>query len=271
MTTSENSPQSDLPGMESALTSSAAVSRARIFPSPAKARESTAQGRDSGRNTPVLLAKYDRATSSWKTSQLCLDGDYQEFSETWPRSGMTRNGTLFLLPTLELRTVGKESGSWPTPDAMVANLTEDLDNWQTRRERVKATKKNGNGFGMPLAVAARMWPTPDTQNHRDGSKLRKDNNLAEGGRHGVSLHHAVLWPTPSASDNRDRGNLSTPAIQRRLSKGKQIMLSMSVSEESGQLNPTWVEWLMGFPLGWTDLEDWVTPLSLKSPNSSGGQ
>jgi hypothetical protein len=27
----------------------------------------------------------------------------------------------------------------------------------------------------------------------------------------------------------------------------------------GQLNPTWVEWLMGFPLGWTDLEDSATP------------
>jgi hypothetical protein len=24
---------------------------------------------------------------------------------------------------------------------------------------------------------------------------------------------------------------------------------------NGHLNPTWVEWLMGFPLGWTDLED----------------
>jgi DNA (cytosine-5)-methyltransferase 1 len=24
---------------------------------------------------------------------------------------------------------------------------------------------------------------------------------------------------------------------------------------AGRLNPTWVEWLMGFPLGWTDLED----------------
>jgi hypothetical protein len=23
----------------------------------------------------------------------------------------------------------------------------------------------------------------------------------------------------------------------------------------GKLNPKWVEWLMGFPLGWTDLED----------------
>jgi hypothetical protein len=27
----------------------------------------------------------------------------------------------------------------------------------------------------------------------------------------------------------------------------------------GKLNPTWVEWLMGFPLGWTDLEDSETP------------
>ena len=63
-----------------------------------------------------------------------------------------------------------------------------------------------------------------------------------------------LWPTPSASDNRDRGNMSTPAIARRIAKGKQVMLSMSVSQESGALNPTWVEWLMGFPEGWTDLK-----------------
>ena len=61
-----------------------------------------------------------------------------------------------------------------------------------------------------------------------------------------------LWPTPQASDNRDRGNLSTPAIQRRIRLGKQANLSMVVSHESGRLNPTWVEWLMGFPEGWTD-------------------
>lgn len=33
------------------------------------------------------------------------------------------------------------------------------------------------------------------------------------------------------------------------------MLSMVVSDTSGQLNPDWVEWLMGFPIGWTDLKD----------------
>jgi DNA (cytosine-5)-methyltransferase 1 len=61
-----------------------------------------------------------------------------------------------------------------------------------------------------------------------------------------------MWPTPQSHDNRDRGCLSTPAIQRRQAKGKQLMLSMVVSEINGQLNPTWVEWLMGYPSGWTD-------------------
>jgi hypothetical protein len=64
-----------------------------------------------------------------------------------------------------------------------------------------------------------------------------------------------FWPTPQASDNRDRGNLSNPSVQRRLAIGKQVSLGQSVSLESGALNPTWVEWLMGFPSGWTDLKD----------------
>jgi hypothetical protein len=35
-------------------------------------------------------------------------------------------------------------------------------------------------------------------------------------------------------------------------------------ELNGALNPTWVEWLMGFPLGWTDLAASATPSSRKS-------
>ena len=64
------------------------------------------------------------------------------------------------------------------------------------------------------------------------------------------------WPTPNASDNRDRGNLSDPVVQRRIRIGKQIGLSTAVkpTQTGGSLNPTWVEWLMGWPLGWTDLK-----------------
>jgi hypothetical protein len=65
----------------------------------------------------------------------------------------------------------------------------------------------------------------------------------------------VMWPTPNASDHRDRGNLSNPAIQRRQRIGKQLNLSMVADPTSGSLNPQWVEWLMGFPVGWTDLAD----------------
>jgi hypothetical protein len=62
------------------------------------------------------------------------------------------------------------------------------------------------------------------------------------------------WPTPQASDNRDRGNMSSPVVRRRMAIGKQLLLSQSVDPTSGQLNPTWTEWLMGWPLEWTDLQ-----------------
>jgi hypothetical protein len=65
---------------------------------------------------------------------------------------------------------------------------------------------------------------------------------------------AKFWPTPSHGDNRDRGNLSNPSIQRRLRIGKQLNLSMVVSEKSGKLNPEWVEWLMGFGRGHTAID-----------------
>jgi len=44
-------------------------------------------------------------------------------------------------------------------------------------------------------------------------------------------------------------------------KGKADTLPSQIAEmegmdqtSTGQLNPTWVEWLMGWPLGWTDLQ-----------------
>lgn len=63
-----------------------------------------------------------------------------------------------------------------------------------------------------------------------------------------------MLPTPTACDTRDRGNLRHPAIAKRAEKRQQLMLSQACSSEPGMLNPTWLEWLMGYPTGWTDLE-----------------
>ena len=99
------------------------------------------------------------------------------------------------------------------------------------------TEENESGY----------WPTPTCDSATD---MR--SRYAQGG---MPLTMAVkMWPTPQASDNRDRGNASTPAIKRRIEKGKQVMLSMCVSSENGRLNPDWTEWLMGWPIGHTDLK-----------------
>ena len=73
-----------------------------------------------------------------------------------------------------------------------------------------------------------------------------------------------LWPTPRASEWKGVGPLGSKSHQYRLKKGYLDATVQEREQATGPLNPTWVEWLMGFPLGHTDLGHWVTPLSRKS-------
>ena len=114
------------PSRESQQTLFAEDSLARTSASPASTRVTVGQvltANEAGSGAPwrALLATYDRATRSWRTSQHCFletTGDgLAEFSETWPRSGMTRNGTAYQLQPLAPLTSGTESGLLPTPTA----------------------------------------------------------------------------------------------------------------------------------------------------------
>jgi len=92
-------------------------------------------------------------------------------------------------------------------------------------EAEKAGLFDKGQMGQSLSAMANRgelsnWPTPDASNHRDGAVLRTDNNLEQGGFHGVSLHHAMTkygqaapanpstdgsrqglsWPTPQTMD-----------------------------------------------------------------------
>jgi len=68
----------------------------------------------------------------------------------------------------------------------------------------------------------------------------------------------VVWPTPTA--HGENTSTRNEAHARRLANGMKYSsrLTQAVAQEEpesiGYLNPMWVEWLMGFPLGWTDLE-----------------
>lgn len=67
------------------------------------------------------------------------------------------------------------------------------------------------------------------------------------------------WPTPQASD---ADKWSHQSREEREAKGQAVRLPTAVSPQGGQggsLNPEFVEYLMGFPIGYSDLEGSETP------------
>ena len=65
-----------------------------------------------------------------------------------------------------------------------------------------------------------------------------------------------MWPTPAATDHKGSGKTGEfrDRLDYAVERGATKTHTYEKPQQSGQLNPTWVEWLMGFPEGWTDLE-----------------
>ena len=56
------------------------------------------------------------------------------------------------------------------------------------------------------------------------------------------------WPTPTAHLAKEN---ASPSEGRR---NEPTLTFQALKGQTGHLNPEWVEWLMGFPIGWTDLK-----------------
>jgi hypothetical protein len=184
------------------------------------------------------LAKFDPVSSSWKTVQLSLLGDLELSSVTWPRSGMTAGGRCWELPTLGRRISGTGFGFLlPTPSASEPEL-ERRQKHGTHYTTATGTKRRMNEDGttsnLGLAASAQTWPTPTA---------------------------VAKFRTPNHSDGRKWSN-DTQA--EREAQGRQVMLCHQL-QTGGSLNPQWVEWLMGWPLRWTDLKPSETVNSPSAP------
>jgi hypothetical protein len=157
-----------------------------------------------------------------------------------------------------------DTSSWRT--FQVSLLEEWATYWETWPRA--GTTRNGTASrrqpSVPLTsvTGSSSWPTP-TVADLFTDKL-ESSQQSEGSRHSVNLSQAVrwngyekrMWATPTEDGNYNRRGAS-PTSGDGLA-----------TQVGGQLNPTWVEWLMGFPLGWTDLEDSATPSSPKSLSGS---
>ncbi len=120
---------------------------------------------------------------------------------------------------------------WPTPKSSPSGP-----------DYARAGREGAGGDDLATAVARDLWPTPTSSDAKGRGK-----KYAQGG---TPLSCAAkTWPTPSARDWK-----SSNASPETMKKNARPLNETVTRGAGGALNPMWVEWLMGWPLGWTALE-----------------
>ena len=172
-----------------------------------------------GEKWRASFTKYSPDLRLWKTHQCSLLGDLEPFLETWPQWGLMRDGECWEQRTLAQTTRGTESGS----------------KQQMFPTPVKSEGHGSMAFKLTDAVQASMG--------KDMPKMQKNPQMWEKFKN---------WPSPKTRDWKD-GRTEGTSNRQSPDLGKVV----GQSKTTGSLNPTWVEWLMGWPLGWTDLKPLV--------------
>ena len=128
-----------------------------------------------------------------------------------------------------------KSAMWPTP------RQEDGESTGMSAARL-ATRDPDN-----LPTAVKLWPTPNVVDAKGGTR---------NGKGQTQLCHIVqtdarLWPTPASRDFRAPNNPDGASrLSRPPTSGEQLPNAVG-----GVLSPDWVELMMGFPPGWTAIDD----------------
>lgn len=193
--------------------------RVKTCRSLADALDLTEPDPGSGGRCAASSASYDPSTSCWRTWQLSLlTTQLESYSARWPRWGMTRRGEL-CTPPMWAPPIAEPGGSasrgWPTPTVC------------GNHNRKGASPTSGDG----LVTAVRQWPTPTASQH----------NFSESPE-SFFARRGIL----KAKKNNGNGAGTPLAVAVKAPQGVPV-------QYEGNLNPDWVEALMGFPPGWTDV------------------
>ena len=235
--------------------SSAEDSPARTSVRRVKVQELPASVRDFGRSISESLERFGLSLSSRKTVRSCEPVDSAPSSKTLTAWGMTCGGECWELGTSVRITRGTECGLWPTPKASAAG--PDF------------AELNRSNTGLSLQTAAALWPTPTSIEAGEGKFLTtlitREGHPAKRGQRAynpntgdhvqITLNRAVkMWPTPTARDHKDGTAESCQNVPPNCLLGREVHQRPPSTANHGSLNPTWVEWLMGWPSEWTVLK-----------------
>ena len=208
------------------------------------------------KSDPVgLLAKMLLDTSLWASTTCSL---------TWVGRATPHKRLLFQLRPSAQATDEIEYSLWPAPHANChtgsgekggggMNIQTAVKMWPT--PRANDAEKRGNVSVDPrngLPGAVKLWPTPAAQDAKNSTfpPSQYDRDTIPG------AVMRSLWPTPTASQDWKPIRPLAPS-EANGSHGTMLVGAVGHQEPQnvgGQLNPEWVEALMCFPIGWTDVE-----------------
>jgi len=159
----------------------------------------------------------------------------------------------FPTPTVADSRRGKVLGAmemFPTPTAHEAGAGEALKNLVTKDGRPAKlgerayNPKTGKHTQITLNRSVKMFPTPTVSDAIAGERIPQRSKK----RSANLIHVLRKIPTPTAQDGK---NSTLPPSQSQRDSIPGYLIQQGLS---GVLNPLWVEWLMGFPVGMTELE-----------------
>lgn len=233
-------------------TASLAASRASLIASPASASVGKTS-EISGRRLDGYSSNPARGSSSSKTSVGCfLRAARNAPGETfiaWAARLREDCSRRQKLATATNANASLSSPYWMTPRAGENDETPEAHH--ARRMRQDPSKRMG-ATGT-LSIQAKQWQTPNLVDAKGGDRHSLDQAQL--------CHQVKQWTTPSAGDGQRGGTITdgmsgTSLTQQvnTLYSRPDLMISRVGEAHSRlrrSLNPLFVEWLMGWPPGWT--------------------
>ena len=216
-------------------------------------------------NSCESYAWYDQSSSSWKTWQRSLITDWTLFSESFPKQGTMQNGQLYLRVHWEPAIEEVDGGSLPTPTAsdVEGGIAKDV---QYKNGKFFRENKKGVRWGVKLRDALHSLPTPTTMDHlppRSIDSMIKQTQVHRKGRTKLANLREALnpqtvelfnnlqnLPTPTARDYKGR-----TSVKWNEKYGPKVLPDvLTQTGDHMSVSPYFVEEMMGYPIGWTELK-----------------
>jgi hypothetical protein len=197
-----------------------------MWPTPTQDSATERKKKYAQGGTPLTMAVKMWPTPATKGYGHASEGQYQNLYKKMMQGEITKEEMEVMTATkLENhRSYEKMQKMWPIPRKTIPTPTASdyIERESTSKEKLNPL----TGKSVSLDRFVKFWPTKEDQ----ASGIPK------------------MWPTPTA--NEDAAGKPTGKMQRMLGNHPDVR-----NTGTGSLNPQWVEWLMGYPIGWTDLKD----------------